>query len=605
MSHALKEPDCDVKDLFDTLWDAHFGSLLANASISSNDPQSVVFTREIGHFLRSFPYREMLNLRDDVKNNAKAVLLRNQGNRMFHPLVKRYIEALKYYNESITFSEKGSEERALAYGNRSTICLELRRYEDCLENIRLARESNYPERLAEKLNNRENYAKQALEKDKTKKKKINKNPARRTHEQAERQLKLSYSAHENMPQVANCLQLQRNEQFGRHVVTNHRLNVGDVVMIDKPFVTVLDDLLRYIRCAYCYHETIFTLIPCEGCTLAMYCSEDCLSKAHQQYHRYECAVIRDMWRICGDIPVIALRTIALAIDAFDHDLEALKEHIECLDETGVNTFTMDWKTATQKNIYDTVHILTTNQHLRRRKDLAYRIFLATIVHQLVMERTELGAICEVNAETKKLLFDLMLRYLQISQCNKQWLCFMDYKLEESLYDYDGYATGCFPLISMLNHSCASNIKRITMRDGRCAVVVVRPIAEGDQLFNNYDLHHLKHDLEERQTAMRNLYNFRCQCEACVNDYPPITELPETGIPTNKIISGYIIHKELESHDTRKAMKFMTVLGACLKKKAQKYPEFEVCHSQVQFERCFQILYSYTSKLPKFWEYCNP
>lgn len=604
MSHTLKEPDCDVKDLFDTLWDGQIGSLLANASISSHDAQSVVFAREIQSFLLHFPYRDLLKLRDDVKNNAKAIELRNLGNMMFHPRVKRYIEALKYYNESITCSKKGSEERALAYGNRSTICLELRRYEDCLENIRLARESNYPERLAEKLNKREKVAKLALEKAKTNKKTIHKHPARRTDKQGERQPKLSYSAHENMPQVANCLQLQQNEQFGRHLITNRGLNVGDVVMIDKPFVTVLDDLLRYVRCAYCYHETIFTLIPCEGCTLAMYCSEDCLSKAHQQYHRYECAVIRDMWRIYGDIPVIALRTIALAIAAFDHDLTALEKHLDNLDEPGVNAFTMDWKTATPKDIYDTVHMLTTNQQLRRRKDLAYRIFIATIVHQLVMERTELGAICKVNVKTKKLLFDLILRHLQILQCNRQWISFMDYKLEEAVYDCEGYATGCFPLISMLNHSCASNIKRITMRDGRCAVVVVRPIAEGGQLFDNYELHHLQHDLEERQTAMQNLYNFRCQCEACINDYPPLTELPHIGIPFNNIMSGYMIHKELESHDTRKAIKFMSVLGACLKKNAQKYPELELCHSQVQFERCFHILYSYTSKLPKYW-YCNP
>ncbi|XP_052902937.1 SET and MYND domain-containing protein 4-like [Anopheles moucheti] len=602
MSRALKEPDCDVKQLFDSLWDEEIAYGLANASMSNQQAKSVFFTREIRHYLRDFPYRELLALHSDVKNNAKADELRNLGNYMFHPRVKRYIEAVKYYNESITYSEKGSEQRALAYGNRSLICLELRQYEDCLKNIRLARDSNYPERLAEKLKKREKDAKLALEKAS---KKVPKGPSRRTHEQAERQLKLSYGAHENMPQVAKCLQLQRNDQFGRHVVTNHRLNVGDVVMIDKPFVTVLDDLLRYVRCAYCYEEKIFTLIPCEGCTLAMYCSEQCLSKAYQQYHRYECAIIRDMWRISGDVPVVAIRAIALAVAAFDHDVQALKEHLNGLNEAGINAFSMDWKAATPKDIYDAVYVLTTNQQLRRRKDLAFTIFFATIVHQLVLERTELGSICAVDTNTTKLLFDLILRHLQIAKCNRQWLCFMDYKMEQSLNDSEGYATGCFPLIGMMNHSCAPNVKRITLRDGRCAIVVIRPIAGGGQLFDNYERHHLKNDLEDRQTVLLNMFNFRCGCEACMNDYPTLEELPHRGIPFENMLHGYMIHKELESHDVKKAIKYMSVLGACLKKKANKYPEFELCHSQVQFERCFLILYSYTSKLPKFWKYCNP
>ncbi|XP_053668172.1 SET and MYND domain-containing protein 4-like [Anopheles marshallii] len=525
MSHALKDPHCGIKDLFDSLWDEQIALGLANASMSNQDADSVLITREIKHYLRDFPYCEKLVLRKDVKNNAKAVELRNLGNKMFHPRVKRYIEAIKYYNESITYSEKGSKERALAYGNRSKICLELRQYEDCLENIRLARESNYPELLAGKLKKRAKDAKLALEKA-SKKAKKDQAPARRTHEQAERQLKLSYGAHENMPQVAKYLQLQRNDQYGRHVVTNHRLNVGDCVMIDKPFVTVLDDLLRYVRCAYCYEEKIFTLIPCEGCSLAMYCSEECLSKAYQQYHRYECAIIRDMWRISGDVPVIAIRAIALAIAAFDHDVQKLKVHLDGLNEAGVNAFSMDWKAVTPKDIYDTVYVLTTNQQLRRRKDLAFTIFFATIVHQLVLERTELGSICAVDTNTAKLLFDLILRHLQIAQCNRQWLCFMDYKIENMCNDSEGYATGCFPLIGMLNHSCAPNVKRITLRDGRCAVIVIRPIAGGGQLFDNYERHHLKNDLEDRQTSLQNMFNFRCACEACVNDYPKLEKLPD-------------------------------------------------------------------------------
>ncbi|XP_053663185.1 SET and MYND domain-containing protein 4-like [Anopheles marshallii] len=487
MSGPLTYQNCEeIEDLFIALWNKKIRFIFANVGIRYLKQNPVEpLACEVEKFLRTQPYRERLNLCHDGKNNAKAVETRNQGNDMFHPRVKRYIEAIKYYNESIAHAEKGSEERALAYGNRSIICLELHRYEDCLVNIRLARESNYPKRMEEKLKKRENDAKQALKKG-SKNSNRSKGPARsKATEPAERELKLSYAGHENMPQVANCLQLQRSQEYGRHVVTNRPLNPGDIVMIEKPFVAVLNESLRYVRCAHCHHEKTFTLIPCEGCTEAMYCSEQCLRKAHQLYHRYECAVIRDLRRISNDFPVMALRTIGLAIAAFDDDLEALKEHLNSVDEAGVNAFTMDWNVAAQKDIYDTVHTLATNQHLRDVRELTYIVLLATIVHQLVMEQTELGSICEEDAQMRKLLFDLILRYLQIGNCNHQRLRFMEREPNDETFYSSMYAMGCCPLISMLNHSCASNLRCITLRDGRCAVLVVRPIAEGGQLFVDY------------------------------------------------------------------------------------------------------------------------
>uniref|UniRef100_A0A182QDK7 MYND-type domain-containing protein n=1 Tax=Anopheles farauti TaxID=69004 RepID=A0A182QDK7_9DIPT len=76
-----------------------------------------------------------------------------------------------------------------------------------------------------------------------------------------------------------------------------------------------------------------------GCTVAMYCSEDCLSEAYRQYHRYECLLIRDLWSIYSRITtVIAVHIVATAIvTSFDHDLEAMKEYLDSLDESRQST----------------------------------------------------------------------------------------------------------------------------------------------------------------------------------------------------------------------------------------------------------------------------
>ncbi|EAA05063.4 AGAP011270-PA [Anopheles gambiae str. PEST] len=331
--------------------------------------------------------------------------------KMFHPNVKRYIQAIKLYNESIAFSEKGSTERALAYVNRSNICLKMQRFEECLENIRLARESNYP---GEKLIQREKEVKNALAKARNK----NASSSKASPDVVE-EPELSYAAKENAPQVANCLELRKNEEYGRHVVTTRKLKVGDVVMIERPFVTVLKDSFRYVRCDFCHEERPFTLIPCEGCTMAMYCSEECLSKAYNNYHRYECGLLRDLWEVFEAVPLIAIRMIAIAIATFDNNPEALKDHLDALDESNVNGFTMDWNKATQQDIFNTVHVLTTNQERRDSFFVAFYIFNATILHTLVLERTELEPVCEANPATNKFLLDLILRYMQIVDCNRK------------------------------------------------------------------------------------------------------------------------------------------------------------------------------------------
>ena len=41
----------------------------------------------IGEWIRKNSVREQLNLRNDLKDNAKATQLRSEGNKMFHPNV--------------------------------------------------------------------------------------------------------------------------------------------------------------------------------------------------------------------------------------------------------------------------------------------------------------------------------------------------------------------------------------------------------------------------------------------------------------------------------------------------------------------------------------
>uniref|UniRef100_A0A4Y0BGH1 MYND-type domain-containing protein n=1 Tax=Anopheles funestus TaxID=62324 RepID=A0A4Y0BGH1_ANOFN len=504
-AYDIGETESERKKMLDELLENIFQHCITAEGMDelTNDQFLTIITRKMEPFIHDL----MLFLSTDVKDKAQAIAFRAKGNEYFHPTSKEGLgKALIYYNLSIAYAEKGSEERAIAYTNRSMVCLQYERYEECLVNIRLARESNCPERLMEKLNRREAAALDGLLKP-------------HTDTGIEREdvdeLKLSYNSHKNVPQMVECLELHRNEEFGRHMVTTRKLKAGDILMIEKPFATMLNDDAKLTRCAHCHDIKPLILIPCEGCTMAMYCSEECLSKAHGQYHRYECAMLKDLWRICGNKDMggmAGIRTVATAIALFDHDLDEMKDHLNGLDESKVNAFMMDWRTATPKDMYDTVHVLSTNQALRSRKEQAMQIFFATIIHQLMLERTELGEICATNAENRKLLFDLILRHWQISQVNS--IVIEEVQLVEDKLEAYRYKYACLSLISMLNHSCVPNVTHIPLYDGRCAVMAVRPIAAGEQLFDCYSF--IANDLckSDRLIHLKKHYQFTCRCGGC-------------------------------------------------------------------------------------------
>ncbi|XP_052890927.1 SET and MYND domain-containing protein 4 [Anopheles moucheti] len=530
--------------------------------------ETVNMLDQIDAFIKDCPFHDRLDLRADVKDNVKAQSLRTRGNALFHPKVKRYIEALKCYNESIAFSEKGTEDRAIAYANRSMICYEMHRYEECLENIRLARDSNYPERLANKLVKREEDAKKALLAA------ANNQPGMKVGKETEphvSEVKLSYNALETVPQVAACLELSESDKFGRYVVTNRNLNAGDVVIIERPFCRLLRDVYRCIRCDFCLKESLFTLLPCESCTVSMYCTTECMDKAYKQYHRIECPIIRDMWRIFTKLPVLSMRVVTTAINSFDYNLQAMREHLAELNEKKVNAFTMDWTKATPRDIYNTVHVLETNANVRDSKDRMVRVFFTTIIHKLLVERTELGKICGLDFGLSELLDDLLLRHLQTSPVNMHSLHYMEYLPAQQLYEIENHASACFPLLSMLNHSCAPNVTRVTLIDGRCAVMVNRPIPKGGQLYDNYGMHHSVMSRKERKYALAKQYRFTCKCEACINDYPLYPDLPSIDTTQHGMIDTEAIHAELVLHNVEQAKELLPKLRRYLNDIGHQYP----------------------------------
>ena len=189
-----------------------------------------------------------------IKSEETAQMYRLHGNELFKS--KQFFSALICYNKCLSFAERNSKHLALCYGNRSAIYCEIEEYEHCLENIQLAKIHKCPQECLERLNQREQLCRKMIIM-------IQGNPIKT---KVVNLLRLTHKPNRKLPFVVDCLDLRSNTEYGRHIITNKTLNVGDVIAIEKPFTKVLSTAVRYERCCYCLGQNKMNLIPCDHCT---------------------------------------------------------------------------------------------------------------------------------------------------------------------------------------------------------------------------------------------------------------------------------------------------------------------------------------------------
>lgn len=155
------------------------------------------------------------------KSEAKSQTLRSDGNKFYSE--RKFFNALIKYNESLSYAENRSENLGHAFANRSAVYFEMKQFEKCLSNIEMAKGNFYPDKQMQTLINRETKCREMM----------------KSHREKQPDVwnffKLSYPSNPRLPFIANCLEVKRSEKYGRHVVTNQDLRVGDIVVVESPF----------------------------------------------------------------------------------------------------------------------------------------------------------------------------------------------------------------------------------------------------------------------------------------------------------------------------------------------------------------------------------
>lgn len=370
-----------------------------------------------------------------LKNNFKSIELYEEAERSLRNNDEStLLRVLELYNESLCYAEQDNGEHlAVLYASRAKVYFELKDYECCLENIRLAEASGYPKNPKIQL-------------DKLKADSLQKSSNNRKKNDNKVEIRLDVKPNEQIPFAASCLELKTDSIRGRYITTNEDISPGSVIIVESPFVKILSSDCIYQRCTNCLAKQFFNLIPCPNCTKAMFCSDKCMREAFDCFHQFECPIIDCLYDVGGQITI---RTFLEAIQSFD-SIEEFIEFTQSKDARNVTAFSFNHAAnLSPQQHYHQIHSLSTNHNIRPDMELFTHAMVAALFYYQLSVHTPFKDL--LNEENGDNLIELMFRLELITTINS-----FNFNDLSSLQDDGIIGTGMYQLSSLINHSCNPN-----------------------------------------------------------------------------------------------------------------------------------------------------
>lgn len=300
--------------------------------------------------------------------------------------------------------------------------------------------------------------------------------------------RLSYPANVDYPDLANVLDVETNSLFGRHIVANDDIAVGQIIAIPTPIAQVVakspdlnnNNNLLPKYCLTCFNLNANNFVSCAKCSNnVMFCSEEC--RATNQTHNIECASI--FYQTNADIR-LAIQMVLTRIKTFSSAAKMMK----CFEKILHSNDTI----SSHGILLNLTRLSQENTILR-----AYRAYRCLMSMKFIANRFN-------KLSTQRFLMHFVLHCMAVIPANA-----FAYTINEMLPIKSIYGS-----LSFLNHSCAPNAV-YEFRDGKAFVISTRPIKKYDQIFINYLGDKVKESVEERQYHIGREWNFTCKCERCM------------------------------------------------------------------------------------------
>ncbi|XP_070496181.1 uncharacterized protein [Chironomus tepperi] len=431
-------------------------------------------------------YNFTVKLKSDEESNK----FRESGNDNY--MKHNNMNALIFYNKSISYASS-KKVRSLGYANRSAVYLTLGYYKECMNNIKLARENDYPANKLSTLKEREEKCKNLMLKGET-----------NIAEDPWNFFKLSYPANKKIPGIVDCITLRTTKKFGRGIYATKDLKAGDVISIEEPFLIFLGFNDEYYkRCSNCYKTCMMDLIPCIQTASMMFCSTDCIDKFYSKSIETDLEL---------DAEIRTLTEVSASFGGYEE-----------LDDFVYKKDLKDFKNT----IFD--FDLSNPEDPEYSKNLAICFLsLSSLKNQYCYQNDSSRFFKYVSKKTANHVLSLLhLNFMVDASLN-------DKKLPTTIF----LSLSLFR--SLINHACLPNVFFVLI-DNKIVGFVIKPIKAGEQIMQCY---YYNGD-QSTKFMIFNVHNIKCDCLKCIyNNYysKPYTK-PETVMKRNYFSKAKELLKE--------------------------------------------------------------
>lgn len=409
-----------------------------------------------------------------VKCTKTSIELLEQGHHKFK--VENWSGALESYNQSLCFAEAGSDNECLAYAGRSACFFSMELYGKAMSDIEMALQTKQLKRnspIMQRLEYRRDECFKRIQ--------FGLQPDISIP-------KLSYPADAEFPCMANVLEIQENEKYGRHIVAKRDISVGKIVMVSRVYAS--GTITATQQCCCICNKTEQNLIACKRCSNTMFCRGTCLDQ--KGVHQLEC---KSIYHTVEDSTMkLSIKTLLMAIEMFP-DVKSLMAFVDKL----INDTSLPNSAKSPKARYGI--FLKLAAFLDEERILpAYQVYTVLLSIPKVRRLFD-------SSRMKFFLMHLTLHHLTVIPQNafRHERFKRDWIKTDYLYD----------IMSLINHSCAPNLFNHSISDDIGYCIAVRPIRKGEQLFINYLGNQCKESKSHRKKALKT-WGFECTCDRCVS-----------------------------------------------------------------------------------------
>ncbi|XP_044252306.1 SET and MYND domain-containing protein DDB_G0273589-like [Tribolium madens] len=423
-------------------------------------------------------------------------------------------KALNLYNQTILKSPESDPTLALALVRRANLLVTLNEFSYALTDTQLALKLKVPSNVKFDVFSTMAMCNKAL-KDETKAQ-ISQNLAEKMtndpnlvdklrhnmaveYEPIKREVKVIPpigERHTHFSHASSKITVKKSPDLGRYVVSNADIKTGEILVAEPAAVACLNPDKFGTHCQHCFAR-LLAPVGCPHCSSVAFCSPKCRDDAILTYHKYECKFF-DLLLGSG-MSVLSLMALRIITQ------QNLTQTLGIYDRKDTNA----------------LYNLCTNETKRQNCDFLQRSLMAAFLLRCLQKSGYFGGNdTVVPTQTEYKVGEMLLHYLQILQFNA-------HEIYETLYDEKhslksakmvNIGVAVYPTVALFNHECYPSVTRYFI--GKTIVIVsIRPLTGNLSISENYGPIFTRIKLPQRQRTLSGRYWFNCQCQACLEDWP--------------------------------------------------------------------------------------